>query len=433
MCEMSPANKQCSEFGHVKPMLPKLATVLRQELSAAEGYQQSLRYAKFKPDGQGLIKLPPLANALPGTPYPTKPVSYVTPESNPRGVQPYGGNTLLAQSWTPIGANTASASPSKSPNGEASDEQRKLVLRTPTAPEKDFGSPTVSTDVVNEAIAPIISNKNANSNASSTMSGNNKRSFAFISHFLDTFLSQEPSIDNAPLARRKRRRTSKHELLILQQEFAQCRTPSKEKRIELANRCNMTEKAVQIWFQNRRQSTKKKIKDTTEQLPSTPLSADKLAKRSSSPLEDKTLRESSVEPIRVVHSSSAQLKTPKRPNVKHFVALSSIVATAKGPSPEASPCPTSQLSKGQALTFRLRSNKQLTPVQTSPNNRVNKLINGALKGASKATDINSFSAVTPKAHKYNGRTVLTPTNKNKINTMLRGRPLKELNINKLNT
>ncbi|KAG7660648.1 YOX1 [[Candida] subhashii] len=83
------------------------------------------------------------------------------------------------------------------------------------------------------------------------------KSYAFISHSLATFPSQEPSIDNAPLARRKRRRTSPNELAILNQEFEIGTTPNKARRIEIASRVSMTEKAVQIWFQNKRQSLRK--------------------------------------------------------------------------------------------------------------------------------------------------------------------------------
>lgn len=98
------------------------------------------------------------------------------------------------------------------------------------------------------------------------------KAFAFISHSVATFPSQEPSIDNAPLARRKRRRTSPNELNILNQEFLLGSTPNKLRRIEIAEKVSMTEKAVQIWFQNKRQSVRKQSvhdKEVTE-LPPTP-------------------------------------------------------------------------------------------------------------------------------------------------------------------
>jgi len=81
--------------------------------------------------------------------------------------------------------------------------------------------------------------------------------YAFISHSPATFPSQEPDIDNAPLARRKRRRTSPHELNILNKEFKLGSTPNKARRVEIAKVVHMTEKAVQIWFQNKRQALRK--------------------------------------------------------------------------------------------------------------------------------------------------------------------------------
>ncbi|ABN67269.2 homeobox- domain containing protein [Scheffersomyces stipitis CBS 6054] len=104
-------------------------------------------------------------------------------------------------------------------------------------------------------------------------SSNDSKSYAFISHSPATFPSQEPSIDNAPLARRKRRRTSPNELSILNKEFLVGSTPNKMRRIEIAAKVNMTEKAVQIWFQNKRQSLRKQSnheKEVTE-LPPTPV------------------------------------------------------------------------------------------------------------------------------------------------------------------
>lgn len=83
------------------------------------------------------------------------------------------------------------------------------------------------------------------------------RDFAFISHSPATYPSQEPAIDNASLARRKRRRTSPVELAVLNEQFKLGLTPDKARRTEIAEKVNMTEKAVQIWFQNKRQSLRR--------------------------------------------------------------------------------------------------------------------------------------------------------------------------------
>ncbi|CAN3374649.1 hypothetical protein DIRU0_D22166 [Diutina rugosa] len=98
------------------------------------------------------------------------------------------------------------------------------------------------------------------------------KAWAFISHSPATYPTQEPSIDNAPLARRKRRRTSPNELSILNKEFELGSTPNKQRRQEIAAKVSMTEKAVQIWFQNKRQSLRKHSNQEREvtELPPTP-------------------------------------------------------------------------------------------------------------------------------------------------------------------
>ncbi|KAK9235988.1 hypothetical protein V1525DRAFT_408408 [Lipomyces kononenkoae] len=84
-----------------------------------------------------------------------------------------------------------------------------------------------------------------------------RSTYAFISHSPSTYPLREPEIDNPPLARRKRRRTSPNELQILYSEFKRCPKPPRVTRIAIAERVGMTEKAVQIWFQNRRQSSRR--------------------------------------------------------------------------------------------------------------------------------------------------------------------------------
>lgn len=91
-----------------------------------------------------------------------------------------------------------------------------------------------------------------------TTRGSNDSNFAFISHSIATFPNQQPKIDNMQLARRKRRRTSPTELSILEQEFAANCRPDRARRERIAQKVGMTEKAVQIWFQNKRQSFRKR-------------------------------------------------------------------------------------------------------------------------------------------------------------------------------
>ena len=85
----------------------------------------------------------------------------------------------------------------------------------------------------------------------------NGSGFAFISHSPTTFPLLQPEIDDLQLARRKRRRTSPTELQILEDAFNHCMKPSRASRENIARRVGMNEKAVQIWFQNRRQAFRK--------------------------------------------------------------------------------------------------------------------------------------------------------------------------------
>jgi hypothetical protein len=68
-----------------------------------------------------------------------------------------------------------------------------------------------------------------------------------VSNF--AFGSDEPN-------KAKRRRTTPDQLAILEKFFAGCRTPNGEQRKDLSKRTGMTERSVQIWFQNRRAKVK---------------------------------------------------------------------------------------------------------------------------------------------------------------------------------
>ncbi|KAF9353887.1 hypothetical protein BGX26_008361 [Mortierella sp. AD094] len=72
---------------------------------------------------------------------------------------------------------------------------------------------------------------------------------ALPSHF-DTAVSGHP--------RKRRRRTNREELEILEDAFARNLLPDAATRQELGDRLGMSVRAVQIWFQNRRQTLRKK-------------------------------------------------------------------------------------------------------------------------------------------------------------------------------
>ena len=126
-------------------------------------------------------------------------------------------------------------------------------LPTPALPNPIILHTTISGNgMITPSTTPVEDEHKKRVNVSCTQEG-----FAFISHSSLTFPTREPEIDNMQLARRRRRRTSPTELNILETEFNRCFKPSKVVREDIARRVSMTEKAVQIWFQNRRQSYRK--------------------------------------------------------------------------------------------------------------------------------------------------------------------------------
>ncbi|SCU88730.1 LAFA_0E14268g1_1 [Lachancea sp. 'fantastica'] len=224
------------------------------------------------------------------------------------------------------------------------------------------------------------------SSLAKTPQPDSRKAFAFISHSQETFPSKEPSIDNAPLARRKRRRTSKRELNILQSEFERCATPDKQTRLQLSESCSMSEKAIQIWFQNKRQSVKRHEKNGAAANSSGHTTDGDESAEPQSPLIANSFTPVSVR----TSSSSALTGNPKTPPLA-ILDTSNIVLDTVTPHGDSTPTKQSiytsqQTKRGQALTFRLKTdNKTMTPIKTSPNNRVNKLINGHNQRSPKGT------------------------------------------------
>lgn len=304
-----------------KPLLPSLAVLLnndKRDLEPCSPLLDSMK-SRFCNDDHGVIRLPPLGFSGIG---------------RPRSVD----SALRHSASAPI-IGTTSGTPAGGPR-----------MRTQSFTEGEPSAPTTpSTPVVRKKSTNQSSKKNdmltplSAARAVITPSANDKkRAFAFITHSQETFPTKEPKIDNAPLARRKRRRTSTQELNILQAEFNVCPAPDKRKRQELAERCNMSEKAVQIWFQNKRQACKRQHSATQKAACVAQLEVEPEAQASETPESAKTRL---------------------------------TVATPELASGETTPPRTGK--RGQALTFHLTSDKKvLTPVKTSPNSRVNKLING---------------------------------------------------------
>ncbi|KAF2817367.1 uncharacterized protein BDZ99DRAFT_457105 [Mytilinidion resinicola] len=82
---------------------------------------------------------------------------------------------------------------------------------------------------------------------------------AFLVHSPNTVQNNlPPDVDNKPLARQKRRRTSKEDEDILKAEYQRNPKPDKATRLDIVRRVALGEKEVQIWFQNKRQNDRRR-------------------------------------------------------------------------------------------------------------------------------------------------------------------------------
>ncbi|KAF1927544.1 uncharacterized protein M421DRAFT_101530 [Didymella exigua CBS 183.55] len=83
--------------------------------------------------------------------------------------------------------------------------------------------------------------------------------FAFLVHSPETVANKmPPDVDNKPLARQKRRRTSKEDEDVLKAEYLINSKPDKAARLEIVRKVALGEKEVQIWFQNKRQNDRRR-------------------------------------------------------------------------------------------------------------------------------------------------------------------------------
>ncbi|KAI9759540.1 MAG: hypothetical protein M4579_002299 [Chaenotheca gracillima] len=90
---------------------------------------------------------------------------------------------------------------------------------------------------------------------------NGTASYAFLVHSQHTLpFKLPPSVDNKPLVRQKRRRTSPEDQTVLEAEYNRNPKPDKAARMDIVSRVALGEKEVQIWFQNRRQNTRRRSK-----------------------------------------------------------------------------------------------------------------------------------------------------------------------------
>ena len=109
---------------------------------------------------------------------------------------------------------------------------------------------TASKAGINDRVTSKKAHGSSNGRQSSTMAGHVSSSppaYAFITHSQEGLRNNRPPmIDNAGLARRRRRRTSQHDQAILEEEYRKCDRPDKARRREIAAMVEMGDKEVQV-------------------------------------------------------------------------------------------------------------------------------------------------------------------------------------------
>ncbi|KZO99206.1 hypothetical protein CALVIDRAFT_525688 [Calocera viscosa TUFC12733] len=66
---------------------------------------------------------------------------------------------------------------------------------------------------------------------------------------------------------KRRRRTTPEELAVLESEYGRCTLPDAKNRVRIGGLTNMSARSVQIWFQNKRQTDKRKAQGLTRRPP----------------------------------------------------------------------------------------------------------------------------------------------------------------------
>ena len=366
-----------------KPLLPSLASILFTNKSKNIISSPSLKHMKdnFTSDDTGIIRLPPLSTGI------TRPRSVDSALRHTASLPDVISSSRDQQFVSVDRSHSSFSTTSKTP---LKAELHQNSFETPSTPivNKKHQIHEKITHKRNDMLTPLSAAK-----AIITPSNcETKRAFAFITHSQETFPTKEPKIDNAPLARRKRRRTSTHELNILQEEFIKCSAPDKHKRLELADICKMSEKAVQIWFQNKRQAVKRQ-RLAAEKVANVDTASHVIPKQIS--IED-TPTSNKILQTTTGNHSTPQLQIPFVEHQMTPLRTQAIDQIVSSPTKRAT---TPTQKRGQALTFHLKTDKKvLTSVKTSPNSRVNKLINST--GSPTENQLISVAATPSKKSKF---------------------------------
>ncbi|SCV66963.1 BQ2448_5609 [Microbotryum intermedium] len=118
---------------------------------------------------------------------------------------------------------------------------------SPSSPSSTTADPTTTTK---QEWPPVYAHPSSQSMSQTQSQSQSQSQSQFESQ------SQAGTMDN-PLIPKRRRRTSPDELRILEAEFQANPLPSQAQRAALSARLGMTGRALQVWFQNRRQKEKK--------------------------------------------------------------------------------------------------------------------------------------------------------------------------------
>ncbi|KAF2838416.1 hypothetical protein M501DRAFT_1005306 [Patellaria atrata CBS 101060] len=144
-------------------------------------------------------------------------------------------------------------------------------------------------------------NKSSSSPSSSASSGHHassspSTSHAFLVHSQNTLSHNlPPDVDNKPLVRQKRKRTSLEDQQTLEAEYQRNPKPDKAARIDIVSRVALGEKEVQIWFQNRRQTSRRKARPLVNHNAPNPRSSSESAEADSP--EQITRKPNHIEPV----------------------------------------------------------------------------------------------------------------------------------------
>ncbi|KAF2686977.1 hypothetical protein K458DRAFT_297205 [Lentithecium fluviatile CBS 122367] len=211
-------------------------------------------------------------------------------------------------------------------------------------------------------------------------------SLAFLVHSPTTVAnSLPPDVDNKPLARQKRRRTSKEDEEILKAEYERNPKPDKAARMAIVSKVALGEKEVQVWFQNKRQNDRRRSRplDTSSipslmsssSLMSDPSSEDDVHTRDNDTSdEQKDPEEADIEEAaQVENAPTAAPATPTEEAVEEPRAVEAADAavpaeSAKASSPgtaESSIVPSTDPHTAETAPTELSSSQQTLPSSQS--------------------------------------------------------------------